>query len=101
MAQPVVGLLALPAVLDRLLENSVFVAQPVPHRRKLHCRHRIEKAGGKTAEPAIAKPCIGLLLENRQTVELLLVKETARERVEAKVQDVIGERAPDQKLHRQ
>ena len=101
MPQPVVRLFALPAVLDRLLEDAVFVAQPVPHRRKLHRRHRIEKAGGEPAEPAIAEPGVGLLLEDREPVELLFVKEAARDRVEAQVQDVVGQRAPDQELHRQ
>ena len=47
MVQPVVGIFALPAVLDRLPEHAVLVAQAIASRRQLHRRHRIEEAGGE------------------------------------------------------
>src|SRR5207237_1347915 len=43
-AQPVVRLLALPAVVDGLPEHPVLVAEPVSHRGQLHRGHGIEKA---------------------------------------------------------
>ena len=77
------GCSLLPAVLDRLPEDAVLVAQPVAHGRELHRGHRIEEAGGEPAEPAIAEAGVGLLLEKRQPVELLLVRKRPRNRVEA------------------
>ena len=63
--QPVVGLFVLPAVLDRLLEHAVFVAQPITHSRKLHRCHRVEEARRQTPEPAVSQAGIGFLLEQR------------------------------------
>ena len=71
-AQPVVRLLVLPAVLDRLAEDAVLVAQPVAHGRELQRRHRVEEAGRQPPEPAVAQAGVGLLLEQLEPVEVLL-----------------------------
>ena len=68
-AEPVVRLLALPAVLDRLAEDAVLVAQPVAHGRDLHRRQRVEEAGGQAPEPAVAEAGVRLLLERARPVE--------------------------------
>ena len=70
-AQPVVGLLVLPAVLDRLPEDAVLVAQTVAHGGKLHRRHRVEEAGGQAPEPAVAQAGVGLLFKQIEPVEVL------------------------------
>jgi hypothetical protein len=101
VTQPVVRPLALPAVLDPLAEDAVFVAQPVAHGRQLQRRHRIEKAGGKPAQTAIAQAGIGLGFDNGRPVELLLGHELTHDRIEAQVEQVVAERAADQELHRQ
>src|SRR5271166_4979289 len=61
-AQPVIRTFALPAVFDRLPEHAIFITQPVTHRRQLHRRHRVEKAGGEPPEPAVYEAGIGFLL---------------------------------------
>jgi hypothetical protein len=66
----------LPTVLDRLFEDPVLVAEPIPHCRQLHRRHRIEKARRKAAEPAVAEPGIGFFFQRRKSVDVLLVDET-------------------------
>ena len=66
------GLLALPAVLDRLPKHAVLVAQPVAHRRELQGRHRIEEARCQPPETAIAEPGIGFLLHQAEPVQVAL-----------------------------
>ena len=68
----------MPAIADRLFEDPILVTQPVPHGRQLHRRHRIEKARRKPPKPAIAEPGIGLLLECRKSVDIVVVDETPR-----------------------
>ena len=97
--QPVVRLLALPAILDRLPEDAVLVAQPVAHGRELHRGHRVEEARREAAEPAVAEAGVRLLLEQGEPVEALVVGDPLRDRIEEEVHDVVGERAPDQELH--
>jgi hypothetical protein len=58
-AQPVVRLLALPAVLDRLPEDAVLVAQPVAHGRQLHRGHRVEEARREAPRPPLPSPASG------------------------------------------
>jgi hypothetical protein len=88
--QPVVGLLDLPAVPQRLLEDPVLVAQPVAHGGELQRRQRIQEAGGETAQSAVAQAGVGLLLQQSQPVELLAGGDIARDRIEQQVDDVVG-----------
>ena len=71
------GLLVLPAVLDGLSEDAVFVAQPVAHGRELHRRHRIEEARRQAPEPAVAQARVGLLLEQLEPVEAAFARRPA------------------------
>ncbi len=99
--QPVVRLLPLPAVLDRLPEHPVLVAEPVAHGGQLHGRHRVEEAGREPPEAAVAEPGVGLLLDEPEPVEPFLRHDLPGDRVEQQVHDVVRERAADQELHRQ
>ena len=72
-AQPVVRLFVLPAVLDGLLEDAVFIAQAVAHGRELHRGHGIEEAGRQAPEPAITQTRVGLLFEQLEPIEVLLL----------------------------
>ena len=57
------------------------------------------KQAASRPSPPLPEAGVGLLLEHRQPVEVLLVDEAPARRVEEEVQDVVGERAADQELH--
>ena len=91
----------LPAVLDLLAEHAVLVAQAVADRRDLQRRQRVEKTGGQPAQPAVAQPRVGLLLEQRLPVLAGVRSEVvADELLDLKVGDVVRQRPADQELHR-
>jgi hypothetical protein len=60
VAQPVVRVFDLLAVLDALVEHAVLVADAVAVAGDAHGRHRIEEAGGQPAEAAVAQRRVGL-----------------------------------------
>ena len=100
-AKPVVRLLVLPAVLDGLLEHSVFVAEAIPHRRQLHRGHRVEKTRRQTPEAAISQPGVGFLLEQAEPIERRLLDRFTHEGAEQQIGDVVGQRTADQEFHRE
>jgi len=89
--QPVIRDFALPAVLNRLLEDAVFVAQAVTHGGNLHRCHRVKEASGEAPEPAVTQARIGFLLQQLEPIELLLLDRFLRDRIEEKVGHVVGE----------
>src|SRR5262245_57340014 len=99
--QPIGGNLLLPAVLDRLLENAVLVSQTIAHRRDLHRRHRIEKASSEAAKSAVTQPRVGLLLQQLEPIKVLLLDEFSGNWIEEEVCDVVGQRAANEKFHRE
>ena len=101
LAQPVVRLLVLPTVLDGLLEDPVFVPEPVAHGRQLHRGHRVDEAGRQPPQPAVPQPCVGLLLEHAQPIEAFLRDDALHLVIEPQVHDVVGQRAPKEELHGQ
>ncbi len=62
-AQPVIRLLVLPSITDRLFEDPILVAQAITHRRQLEGGHRIQEAGCETPEATIAQTWVGFLFE--------------------------------------
>ena len=64
LSQPVVRVLDLEAVLDRLPENAVFVAQAIAHRRNLQRGQRIDEAGREPAQAAVAQAGVRLRLDD-------------------------------------
>ncbi len=100
-AEPVVRLLILPAVADRLSEDAVFIAQPVAHRRKLHRGHRVEETGGESPQPAVSQAGVGLRVEHGWPIEVFVQDSLLDERIEQQVGHVIGQRSSDEKLHRE
>ena len=95
------GCSSLPAVLDRLAEDAVLVAQPVAHGRELQGGHRVEEAGGQPAEAAVAQAGVGLLLEHPSQSRCFCLTACAR-RIEQQVgDDVVGQRPADEELHRE
>src|SRR5580698_5627236 len=69
-AKPIVRLLVLPAVLDSLFEDSVFITQSVPNGRQLHRGHRIEEARSQTPKAAVSQARIGFPLEQVRPVKV-------------------------------
>src|SRR5437762_843712 len=99
--EPVVRDFALPAVLNRLFKDAVFVAQAVAHGGNLHRRHRIEEARRQAPEAAVTQARIGFLLQQLEPIEVLLLDGVFREVIKKKVRNIVGERAADEKFHRE
>ena len=99
--EPVVGLFLLPAVLDGLPEDAVFVPQAIAHGRDLHRGHGVEKASRQAPQASVAETRVGFLLQEFVPIEFLSLDHFAHERVEQKVGSVVGQRSADEKLHRE
>ena len=79
-AQPLVGLLDLPAVDDLLLEDAELVADAVADRRHLQRRQRIDEARREPAETAVAQARLVFLGEQLIEIEPELGHRRARGR---------------------
>ena len=101
LTQPVLGLLALPAVLERLPEQPVLVANAVAVRGEAHGRHGVEEAGGETAETAVAERGIGLVGEERAVVDAEALDDGPQPFIEPEVGDGILEQPADEEFHRE
>ena len=102
VAQPLVGDLHLPAVLDLLVEDAELVADAVADGRDLQRGQRVQVAGRQPAQAAVAQP--GLLLLFDQLVESQARVRPAPARsslVDAEVEQVVAQVRPEQKLRRQ
>ena len=99
-AEPVVRLFVLPAVLNSLTKDAVFVTQTVAHGGKLHRGHRVEETGGQAPEPAVAKAGVGFRFKQAEPIEVLLLDRLPGDGVEQEVRHIVGQRAADEKLHR-
>src|SRR5262249_2146774 len=89
-AQPIVGVLYLPTIFNRLLENPVFIAQTIAHRWQLQGRHRIEEAGCQTSQSPISQTGVGLLLEQIEPIQISVLNGILHDRVKQQVRDVIA-----------
>ena len=94
-------MLLLPAVVDGLFEDAVFIAQPIAHGRQRQRGHGIQKARRQTSQPAIAQPGVRLLFEKLEEINMFLLCRLPDKGVEQEIGDVIGERTPNQVLHRE
>src|SRR5580700_2203315 len=99
VAQPVVGILLLPAIDDGLLKHAVFIAKTVAGCGKLHGGHRVEEARRKAAQTAVAQAGIGFLLEQIEPVDAFFSNYKLRHGIEQEVRNIVGQRAADEKLH--
>ncbi len=99
--EPVVRHFDLVAVLDLLLEHAVVVADAAAVRRVVQGRERVEEAGGKPSEAAVAERRIRLLVFDRVDVEAELLERFLHFLVSAEVDRVVAERAPHQEFHGQ
>ena len=101
VAQPRVRMLDLGAAFNRLEEDAVLVADAVPEPGQRQRRHRIEDAGRKPAEAAVAER--GILLDRPDLVELHFEIDQRRAAlvVQSDVQQAVREQPAGQELHRQ
>ena len=67
--KPIVGVLDLIAVRERLAEEPEFIVDAVADRRQVERRERIEEARGETTETAVAETHVLFLFENRFRIE--------------------------------
>ena len=100
MSEPVVRALLLPAVSNFLLKDAVLVAQAVAHRGQLHRGHRIEEAGGETAQTAVAQSRVGLLVEDLPPLAAIALETRPDDGIEQEIHHVVAERTANQKLDR-
>ena len=70
--EPVIGELSLPAFLQLLLEDTVFIADGVTHSREALCSKSVQIAGSKSAQTAVSKTCIRLVIEHLVEVDGIL-----------------------------
>ena len=92
VAQPVVGVLLLPAVHKRLPKHPIFVAQTIARRRKFHRGHRVEETRRKPAQASVSQSRIRFLLDQLQPVDIFLFDHLLHDRIEQKIPNVVGER---------
>ena len=102
LRQPVVRVFDLEAVLDRLAEDAVLVAQAVAHRRDLQRGQRLDEAGRQPAQAAVAQAGVRLRLDDFLPIlPRVRLQVVADELLDPQVDDVVDQRAADQELHRQ
>ena len=97
--QPDVGQLDLQAVDDLLLEETVLIADGKAGCRVVERRQRVHKAGGKSAETAVAETRVRLELIKVVDVEAEVLQRQAVFVHHAEVAEVGLERSAQQKLH--
>ena len=67
----------------------------------MHRGHRVEEARRQAPEPAVAQPRVGLLFEQGEQVEVLVLDGLLGDGIEQEVRYVVGQRAAEEELHRQ
>ncbi len=100
-SEPVLWIFVLPAILDRLPEQAVVIANAITMRGDLQCRHTFHEAGGEASEAAIAKRGIRLHLAQLVEIDIEAGQGLAELSGEAKIVERVHEQTPDQKFERQ
>ena len=101
LAQPVLGVLGLPAALEGLPEQPVRVADTVAIGGQPHGRHGVEEAGGEAAQTAASERGIGLVSQHCAVVDAEALDDAPQLFVESQVGDRILEQPADEVLNRQ
>ena len=98
VAQPLVGDLGLPAVLDRLVEDAELVPDAVADRGDVERRHRVDVARGQPSEPAVAEARFLLLRGQLVQVQLQFREGLPHLADNAEVEEVVHEVRAGQEL---
>ena len=101
VAKPIVGVFLLPAIHDGLFEHAVLVAQAIAGCRKLHGGHRVQEAGRESAQASVAQARVRFLFDQFEPIDTLCIDRMLHNRIEQKVADIVRQRTPDKKLHRE
>ena len=99
--EPVVRLLHLLAVHDALAEDAVVVPKAVAHTGEVEGGHRVEEAGGKASEAAVAEAGVHLEVPQRVPVEAVLLQRLRALGVQLQVDHVVAQKTSDEELERQ
>ena len=96
-----IGRFDLPAVVNGLRKNAVFIAQaePMPGISSVAIESR--KHAANRPETAIAETGIRFLFDNFERINFLLFAEFAEHRVKQEVGDIVGQGATNQEFQRQ
>ncbi len=97
--RPIVGVLALEAVLYRLLEQTVFITYAIALKRQLHSGGAVEKARRKPSQAAVAQRRVFNLLKSHK-VSARAVQQLLGVIVQTQAQDIVIHRASHKELHR-
>ncbi len=98
---PAVRLLALEAVEDLLLEQSVFVIDAVTEAGHAEGGQRFQEAGRQTPQAAVAQAGIVLAVEHFVEADAEAGQHLAAHVLHAQVRQVIAQRPAHQKFHRE
>jgi hypothetical protein len=98
LAQPVIRLLRLAAVLDALAEHAVFVADAVAHHRQLEGGAAIQEAGRQTAEAAVAQAGVVLDVDHLLQIQAQAMQGRIGGFPEPQVEQRVVEGAPHQEF---
>ena len=99
-SQPFIRDLDLLAVDDLLVEDAVVVHDAVAAGGNAQSGHGVQKAGGQTAEAAVAKPGIVLFPDEVVQLKAVSLKHPARLRLQPEIEDARAQQLADEKLHR-
>src|SRR5208337_1705318 len=98
---PRVGALDLVAAPNLLPEESVIVVDSIRVAGQIERRHRIEVARREPAQAAVTERRVGLFIEQYLQVDSVFGQKVAAGVDNAEVEEVVFQRAPDQKFERQ
>ena len=97
-AQPLLGTLDLSAAANDLIKDAKLIANSVAVAGQVQRRHAVQVASGQAAKTAVAKSGIALLLQQITQVIAQLAHDLLGGVVQPHVVQVVGQRAPQQKL---
>ena len=96
--EPVVRDLDLVALDDLLLEQAVLVADAAAVARQAVCCHRVDEAGGKAAEAAVAEACVWLFIERLDETEVEVLQDFLDGLFDAEIDEIRLEQAAEQEF---
>ena len=100
-AQPVLGILLLPAILDDLTEHAVIVADAIAMSGDGERGHALHEAGGQPSEAAIAQRCVMLDVAQPVVVNAEFGECRTHAIDQAEIVERVVQQPADQELQRQ
>ena len=97
-SQPVLWIFVLPAILDRLAEQAMIVADAIAICSDLQCRHAFHEAGRKPSQAAIAERGIRLHFGKLVEIDIEAGQSFADLIREAKIGQRVHKKTPDQEF---